>query len=358
MSQIASQPSLKGIDKLRPTQPAAVSKSSVAIKAFYAPIADRLKEVEQTLQSNLKSDTPWVDQLLQHSWLLSGKRMRPVLLLLSGLAVKQSDNAAATGNDLPATLTPMAAAIEMIHTATLVHDDVIDDANLRRHQPTANSRWGNRISVLLGDYLFTHAFHVGSQSNSVQALAMLAAASNKVCAGEMKQNFYAGRFDIDVETYFEIISEKTAELCAVSCAAGALLAGADCATVDHYQQYGRDLGMAFQIIDDILDLVGDADTVGKTLGTDLANGKPTLPLIHCLNQSSPGQRRQLLDLIADPAKLPDVIKILEGTGSIDHARHVAQSHIENATRFVQSIGEGTAANALLMIAQFVLKRSR
>lgn len=358
MSQIASQPTIKGTDKLHPPQPAADSKSSGAMRALYAPIADRLNEVEQTLQSNLRSDTPWVDQLLEHSWLLSGKRMRPVLLLLSGLAVKQSENPSATKDHLPTTLTPMAAAIEMIHTATLVHDDVIDDADVRRHQPTANSRWGNRISVLLGDYLFTHAFHVGSQSNSVEALAMLAAASNKVCAGEMKQNFYAGRFDIDVETYYEIISEKTAELCAVSCAAGALLAGADRDTVAGFQQYGRDLGMAFQIIDDILDLVGDADTVGKTLGTDLANGKPTLPMIHCLSQSSPQEKRDLLDLISDSANLPAVLATLNRTGSVDHARTVAQSHIENATRFVESTGEGTAANSLLKIAQFVLKRSR
>jgi octaprenyl-diphosphate synthase len=214
------------------------TNSADALKQLYAPVADSLAQVENILQSNLRSDTPWVDELLEHSWLLSGKRMRPVLLLLSGLAVAQRNDSDLTEDRLTPTLQPMAAAIEMIHTATLVHDDVIDDADMRRHEPTANSKWDNRISVLLGDYLFTHAFHVGSQSDSVKALAMLASASSKVCAGEMKQNFYAGRYDISTDVYFEIISEKTAELCAVSCAAGALLAGADKSVVDQFQRYG------------------------------------------------------------------------------------------------------------------------
>lgn len=361
MSQIASRDTLAS-KNLAPTPPASREKSSSVLKTLYAPVRASLKEVESILQTNLRSDTPWVDELLEHSWLLSGKRMRPVLLLLSGLALQQKHNIASSEDDLPETLHPMAAAIEMIHTATLVHDDVIDDAEIRRHKPTANSKWDNRISVLLGDYLFTHAFHVGSQSNSVNALAMLASASNKVCAGEMKQNFYAGSFDVTPEKYFEIISEKTAELCAVSCAAGALLASPDQSNpnqslIDQFQQYGRDLGMAFQIIDDILDLVGDPETVGKTLGTDLVNRKPTLPVIHCLMQLSDDQRTDLLRSISDPEKLGEVIKILNSTGSIEHARLVARSHIENALAFASSLGDGSAADAMLKIAQFVLERS-
>ena len=361
MSQIASQDT-KPAKNLTPMSTTSRAKSSSVLKELYAPVLGSLKQVEHVLQTNLRSDTPWVDELLEHSWLLSGKRMRPVLLLLSGLALCQKQNVDVVEDNLPPTLHPMAAAIEMIHTATLVHDDVIDDAEIRRHNPTANSKWDNRISVLLGDYLFTHAFHVGSQSNSVKALAMLASASNKVCAGEMKQNFHAGRFDIPAELYFEIISEKTAELCAVSCAAGALLASSnpaapDQSLIDQFEQYGRDLGMAFQIIDDILDLVGDPNTVGKTLGTDLVNSKPTLPVIHCLKQLADDQKTDLLQKISDPAKLPEVIEILNSTNSIEHARQVARSHIENAVAFARSLGEGSAAGAMLKIAQFVLERS-
>lgn len=361
MSQIVSRDT-KPAKNSTPAPTASKSKSCSVLAELYAPVLQSLKQVESILQSNLKSDTPWVDELLEHSWLISGKRMRPVLLLLSGLALQQKNNADLTEDSLPSTLQPMAAAIEMIHTATLVHDDVIDDAKMRRHKPTANSKWDNRISVLLGDYLFTHAFHVGSQSNSVKALAMLASASNKVCAGEMKQNFNAGRFDISTDLYFEIISEKTAELCAVSCAAGALLAGSeegnlDQAIIDRFEQYGRDLGMAFQIIDDVLDLVGDPETVGKTLGTDLVNCKPTLPIIHCLEQLAEDQKSDLLAKISQPTKLPEVIEILNSTNSVEHARQVARSHIENAAAFANSLGKGSAAKAMLMIAEFVLKRS-
>ena len=361
MSQIASRDTIPA-KNLTPASSTSRAKSSSVLKALYAPVLGSLDQVESVLQTNLRSDTPWVDELLEHSWLLSGKRMRPVLLLLSGLALLQKQNVDLAEDSLPPTLHPMAAAIEMIHTATLVHDDVIDDAEIRRHTPTANSKWDNRISVLLGDYLFTHAFHVGSQSNSVKALAMLASASNKVCAGEMKQNFHAGRFDMTSKLYFEIISEKTAELCAVSCAGGALLAHADQSNtdqslIDQFEQYGRDLGMAFQIIDDILDLVGDPNTVGKTLGTDLVNRKPTLPVIDCLGKLDDGKKSELLQMISDPTQLPEVIRILNGTNSIEHARQVARSHIESAVAFASSLGDGAAAGAMLKIAQFVLKRS-
>ena len=357
MSQIAGQITETTAD-LHAANTASTTKKLQLLQSIYAPVKNSLSEVENTLQSNLRSDTPWVDQLLEHSWMLSGKRMRPVLLLLSGLVVKQQTEPSANDLNLPKELISMAAAVEMIHTATLVHDDVIDKADTRRHKPTANAKWDNRTSVLLGDYLFTHAFHVGSKSGSVQALAMLAAASNKVCAGEMKQNFHAGHFDIGVETYYEIISEKTAELCAVSCAAGALLAGADEKAVNGFEQYGRDLGMAFQIIDDVLDLVGDPKTVGKTLGTDLVNRKPTLPIIHCLSQLSSERKMDLLQIVSKPKHLEQVLETLNNTGSIDYARQVAQSHIQNALTFANSLGGGTAAESLLKIAEFVLKRSR
>lgn len=357
MSQIASRVTSEADDR-RQTSPTTASKTGSKLREMFAPIAAGLAKVETALQTNLRSDTPWVDQLLEHSWLLNGKRMRPVLLLLSGLAVKQQANAKFTVEDLPEELIPMAAAVEMIHTATLVHDDVIDKADMRRHEPTANSKWDNRISVLLGDYLFTHAFHIGSQSGSVEALALLAAASNKVCAGEMKQNFYSGRFDTSLELYYEIISEKTAELCAVACATGALLSQADQTGVNGFQQYGRDLGMAFQIIDDILDLVGDDDTVGKTLGTDLANGKPTLPIIHCLGRLSADEKNALLKMICDPRQLPQIIDTLNRTGSIQQARNVARSHIDSAMKFADSLGDTPAASSLRTIASFVLNRSK
>ena len=216
-----------------------------SLELVYAPIAAELKQVETILQTELRSDAPFVDQLLEHSWLLGGKRIRPVFLLLSGAAVGQ--------------LTPahfqLAAALEMIHTATLVHDDILDQADTRRHRPTANSIWGAKQSILLGDYLFTHSFHIAAKGGSCEALQMLAQASNRVCEGEMRQNAWQGDFELSESDYLRMITEKTAELCGVGCRIGALLSGASEEVVQQFETYGRNLGVAFQIIDDVLDIV-------------------------------------------------------------------------------------------------------
>ena len=325
--------------------------SKEKLAALYAPVASQLMEVESILQNELTSDTPFVAQLLEHSWLLGGKRMRPVLLLLSAMSIAKSET------ESHRELEQMGAAIEMIHTATLVHDDVLDKADLRRHQPTANAKWDNRVSVLLGDYLFTHAFHIGSKSGSAAALGKLAAASNLVCAGEMKQNFHAGNFEIDEDTYFEIITQKTAELCAAACGIGALLAGGSDAEVKQFESYGRNLGIAFQIIDDVLDLTGSQGTVGKTLGTDLFNAKATLPVINCLQTLATDQRNVFLDLLKSGADASKAIELLSSTGSIEYARQAAQTHARQAEIFAKSLSENEASTSLVKLAQFVLKRS-
>ncbi len=335
------------------------------LAALYAPVAPHLASVESILQTELKSDTPFVDQLLEHSWLLGGKRMRPVLLLLSGLAQVTSANEKFSGPEeahralqtLQEKLHLMAAAVEMIHTATLVHDDVLDKADLRRHQPTANAKWDNRVSVLLGDYLFTHAFHVASKSGSAAAMGKLAASSNLVCAGEMKQNFHAGNFEIEESVYFEIISQKTAELCAAACGIGAMLVGASEAEVANFEEYGRDLGIAFQIVDDVLDLVGTQGNVGKTLGTDLFNAKATLPVIHCLRTLPADQRQPLLSVLEAGTDVTRAVEFLNSTGSIQHARQVAMKHAASAEAFAKSLPTSDSADALVKIAQFILSRT-
>lgn len=289
--------------------------------------------------------------------------MRPVLLLLSGMAarecdsLKQGSDQDSPNEQVDEPLVMMAAAVEMIHTATLVHDDVLDKADMRRHQPTANAKWGDRVSVLLGDYLFTHAFHVASKSGSAEALGLLAASSNLVCAGEMKQNFHAGDFGIEESTYFEIISQKTAELCASSCAIGALLVGGNKELVSGFDQYGRDLGIAFQIIDDVLDLVGTQDNVGKTLGTDLFNAKATLPVIHCLRTLGERDRAAFLSVLKAGVDDVAAMKWLTETGAIDHARGTAQRHATAARTFAQSLPSSDASSALVGIAQFILERT-
>ena len=319
-----------------------------SLELVYAPIAAELKQVETILQTELRSDAPFVDQLLEHSWLLGGKRIRPVFLLLSGAAVGQ--------------LTPahfqLAAALEMIHTATLVHDDILDQADTRRHRPTANTIWGAKQSILLGDYLFTHSFHIAAKGGSCEALQMLAQASNRVCEGEMRQNAWQGDFELSEQDYLRMITEKTAELCGVGCRIGALLSGASEEVVQQFETYGRNLGVAFQIIDDVLDIVGQHDQMGKTLGTDLLNQKPTLPVIHCLENLPEDQTKQLVQFLQDPAATSQQLQVyLAETGSIEYARLRARKHAQAAIDFAASLESNECSQALVSLADFVQQRS-
>ncbi len=347
-------------------------KRSASLEEIHAPIKRELAAVETILTNELSGDqrneTPWVDELLKHSRIVGGKRMRPVFLLLSGACCMENSrsgngSAETRGSEGKSAIDDrhfnMAAALEMIHTATLIHDDVLDNAETRRHQPTANSRWGNKISVLLGDYLFTHAFHIASLAGSADAMRVLAESSNRVCAGEMRQNGLAGNFEMSEAQYLSVVSDKTAELCAGGCALGAMLSGADDATIRGFEDFGRDIGIAFQIIDDVLDLVGSPDQVGKTLGTDIANRKPTLPVIHALVELSGSARDELLGLLnAEEPLVERVVENLDSTRSIEYARTIANEHAGNAISFARTLEENDYSRALMATAKFVLAPSR
>jgi len=348
VSQAASQGLPTGKDKKLDGSPVSVG-GPVRLEEVYRPIQDELQRVQNILRKELQSETPFVDQLLEHSWLMGGKRIRPVFLLLSGASCGEISDAHLQ----------TAAALEMIHTATLVHDDVLDEAETRRHCATTNSKWGAKVSVLLGDYLFTHAFHVASLSGSVEALRMLAQASNRVCEGEMRQNAWQGNFDLSEADYLQMITEKTAELCGVGCQMGAYLSGAPTDLVHGFEGFGRNLGVAFQIIDDVLDIVGSQENVGKTLGTDLLNQKPTLPIIHCLEHCDSENRTKLIEYLGNSeSTTTGLMKFLKQTDSIEYARQVAQSHAQRATSFAQGLASNPYSDALISLAQFVLERTR
>ena len=347
MSQAASS-GIQAKDTKSSVSPPVSDARSPALQQVYAPIAEELKLVESILRKELQSQTPMVDQLLEHSWLLGGKRIRPVFLLLS----------AASCGSISEAHRQLAAALEMIHTATLVHDDVLDEAETRRHRPTANSTWGIKTSVLLGDYLFTHSFYVASLAGSADALKLLAQASNRVCEGEIRQNAWQGDFDLTQACYLQMITEKTAELCGVGCRIGALLSDASPERAKEFESYGRNLGVAFQIIDDVLDIVGHTEEVGKTLGTDLINQKPTLPIIHCLEQSSQEQRAELKKILVDQQSTTnDLLPFLSATDSIQYARRVAHDHARSASEFTESLEQNKYSVALRKLAEFVLERT-
>lgn len=325
------------------------SPGRLALADLYAPIATELADAERIFQEELASRFPFVQHLVDHCADFQGKRLRPALVLLSGRACGR--------------LTPahsvIAAVVEMIHTATLVHDDILDEAMVRRHAATVNAEWGNETAVLLGDYLFTHAFHLAASLESTRACRWIGYATNKVCEGEMQQVHHRGNLDLDEASYFAIVEGKTAELTAVSCRLGASYAGASDARAESMDRYGRELGIAFQIADDVLDLWGDERVTGKSLGTDLEKQKLTLPLIYLLQLASPADaieiRRMLEDGHAESRK--QLRPLLESTGAIERAWQCAKHHVKQALESLDGLADSNARDILRVLAQYVVRRS-
>lgn len=317
-------------------------------KRLYAPIAGELAAAEDLLRQELTSEDPFVDSLVKHAFRLGGKRLRPALLLLA---------AKATGK-ISRDHTVLAAVVEMIHTATLVHDDVLDEASLRRHRETINARNDNEASVLVGDFLFTHAFYLASSLETTFACQTIGQATNTVCAGEMRQIHSRGNFALGEAAYLDIIEAKTAELCACCCRLGAHYAGATPAVEDALARYGRNLGIAFQIADDLLDLVGDELSMGKSLGTDLEKQKPTLPVIRLLSESAPAERAELLELLSstDGTARPAVSQWLERSDALQYTRDKAKCYANAAADIARGLPSGAARDVLVQLAELVVSR--
>lgn len=312
-----------------------------------ALIGDALRAAERAYDRELASANPYVTDILSHTRRFRGKRLRPMLLLLS---------AEATGGVRDEHLL-LAAVVEMIHTATLVHDDVLDDADLRRHVATVNSRWNNATSVLFGDYLFTHAFHLAASTGTTEACRQIGRATNIVCEGELTQIRQRGNLDLTEEEYLQIVAAKTGELCAVSCRLGALYARADKSVVDALDRYGRLLGIAFQIADDVLDMNGTEDETGKTLGSDLAQRKLTLPLIRLLagaSVASAGRVRELLTAGADCGL--ELNRLLDESGAVDAARQTAEEFAASAQGCLAPLPRSAGRDLLHELAGFAVRR--
>ncbi|ODU01460.1 MAG: polyprenyl synthetase [Planctomycetes bacterium SCN 63-9] len=315
---------------------------------LYAPIASGLVEAERIFQLELGSHFPFVQQLVDHCADFHGKRLRPALVLLTSKAC----------GGINASHPVLAAVVEMIHTATLVHDDILDEAVVRRHAATVNAEWGNETAVLLGDYLFTHAFHLAASLESTLACRWIGHATNLVCEGEMQQVHHRGNLDLDEAAYFTIIEGKTAELTAVSCRLGAHYAGAKSEVVEAMEQYGRSLGIAFQIADDVLDIWGEERTTGKSLGTDLEKKKMTLPIIRMLgtaNRETASKIRGILD-DGDPALRRQLRPYLEQSGALEYSWQRARQYVEQALRSLDMLAPSETREVLRVMAQYVMRR--
>ncbi|QDT99471.1 polyprenyl synthetase family protein [Gimesia aquarii] len=312
-------------------------------------IGDELEQAERVFLNEVNSKHPYVHDVLQHITRFQGKRLRPILLLLS---------AAASGG-IKESHFVLASVVEMIHLATLVHDDVLDDALIRRHVATVNARWNNETSVLVGDFLFTHAFHLTASLGDARACRLIGRATNLVCEGELAQIYERGNLDLSESQYLEIINGKTAELCAISTQLGAMYSDADEKMIQAMDDYGRALGVAFQITDDLLDLLGTEEQMGKSLGSDLQKEKLTLPLIRLLSQSRQEDQIAIQEILSQPdqqtkSKLDQFIK---NSDAIEYAANRARDFAIKARESLKGCPPSQAKQILEELTEFAIQRS-
>ncbi len=314
-------------------------------------IAAELAAVDKRFAVELSSQLSCVNTLVKHVSRFRGKMLRPCLVLLAGKACSP------TGDLTDAHIT-LATVVEMVHMATLVHDDVLDEAELRRKGATINHLRGNEAAVMLGDYLISHSYHLCSSLDSQYASRLIAHTTNQVCEGELLQIDNRNKLDLDENTYRQIILRKTAVLCAACCTLGSTFAGASREQVKRMETYGTSLGMAFQIQDDILDIIGDPQTVGKTLGSDVEKGKMTLPMIHFL-RNAPAEHRALLRSLLigrDPEKVEQVRNLILPSKSIQYARDSAVALVQQARASLIDLPNTEARRVLDAMADFVISR--
>ena len=322
---------------------------SVPAGLTFAPVAADIEASDRIFDRTLAAYRSPFGPLIEHLRHYRGKRLRPALVLLTAKAAGK----------ICSQHHILAAAVEMIHTATLVHDDVLDEAELRRHVPTVNAGWGNKVSILLGDMLFTHAFHLTSTVDG-RACQIIGDATNRVCAGELRQDCERGNLALTETDYFAIVEGKTAALTECCCRLGGLYAGVSETVAEKLAGFGRDLGLAFQIADDLLDLVGTEETAGKTLGTDLAQQKLTLPVIHCLNHLPQNESEQLRARIkTNPENLgKQLLAALEKTRSLAYARRKAEDFARIARQQLECLPRSECRSILEAIGDWSVRREK
>ncbi|WP_372764054.1 polyprenyl synthetase family protein [Litorivivens sp.] len=314
-----------------------------------AVVASEFDAVNDLIIEQLHSDVGLVENIGHYIVDAGGKRLRPMLALLS---------AGACGNISDKHI-QLAAVIEFIHTATLLHDDVVDVSTLRRGRPTANEKWGSAPSVLVGDFLYSRAFQILVSIGNLNLMGLLSDATNTIAEGEVLQLVRAGDASANREQYFTVIQNKTAVLFAAACCGAAMLSErADYA--DALYDYGLNLGMAFQLIDDVLDYEGDPESTGKNIGDDLNEGKVTLPLIYAMEQASPAEADLIRHAITEKsmANLTDVVRIVRDTGALDYTRQVAREYSGDALTALVPLRASSHHQALLDLCKLALSRQQ
>ncbi len=317
-----------------------------AIQQLAAP---DMAAVDALIRRRLASDVVLINQVSEYIIGAGGKRLRPMLLLLAARAL----------GHMGADAHQLAAVIEFIHTSTLLHDDVVDESDLRRGRRTANAVWGNATSVLVGDFLYSRSFQLMVELDSLPVQRILADTTNQIAEGEVLQLLHVRNPDTDETAYLRVIERKTAILFAAATRLGALLAGADDRTQGAMHAYGLNLGYAFQIADDVLDYASDAATLGKNLGDDLAEGKMTLPLIHAMRHADHATRERLRAVVeqGDVDALPDVIAAIDAHDSLAYSRARAEEFAALAESALAGLSDNDAVAALRGLAHYAVSRN-
>lgn len=314
-------------------------------------IKEDMQAVEERFEQHLTSDVQLISQVGQYVLSSGGKRFRPMLLLLSAhLCGYQGDKHI-----------ELASVVEFIHTATLLHDDVVDSANLRRGNRSANSVWGNQASVLVGDFLFAKSFSVMVEAESLRILKILSDTTTQLAEGEIQQLINTCDLDVDEERYLQVVRDKTAILIASACQVGAVLSGASEAEENALHGYGLEIGSAFQLMDDALDYVADESDFGKERGHDLFEGKMTLPLIHAYSSATDSEKSEVARIVEAEELAPEdldwICTLIDQKGGIEFTRSKAVERIEYAKGLLNIFPDNEARRALCTLADFVVSRS-
>jgi len=328
--------------------PSTVS-SQAAQASIIEPIATDMEAVNRLIRQQLGSDVPLVSQIAEYIISAGGKRIRPMLVLLTAQAHAYRGTQHHT----------LAGLIEFIHTATLLHDDVVDESALRRGRQTANALFGNAASVLVGDFIYTRAFQMIVAVGDMRIMQILADATNVIAEGEVLQLMNMHDPDVNEERYLQVIRSKTAKLFEAATEIGALAAGASTADVEAAAEYGRSLGTAFQLIDDVLDYSGNAEDIGKNVGDDLREGKPTLPLIYLLQHGTQSQRELVRTCIenGDESHFSAILDAVTTSGALDYTKRAAEQAAQRAADAIQGWGDSQAKESLIKLCAFAVGRN-
>jgi octaprenyl-diphosphate synthase len=330
-------------------EPPSSAAAPASLAAILRPIADDMGAVDREIRSRLSSDVALINTVADYIVAAGGKRLRPAVLLLVARSLGSA------GSDM----IRLAAVIEFIHTATLLHDDVVDESDLRRGRRTANAQFGNAASVLVGDFLYSRSFQMMVESGNLRILRILADATNRIAEGEVLQLLNVHDPSVDEARYMQVVGRKTATLFEAAARIGAVVAGASAATEESCAAYGRHLGNAFQMIDDALDYAGLVEDIGKRLGDDLREGKVTLPLIHAMRSAPPAQQTAIEAAVRDGGgDFQQIAAIVQSSGSLRYVRDQALRESALAQRCAEQLPDSQFKDCLLSLNSFAIQRDR